>query len=270
MVGRAIGQFAVKQAANPHGELALRVSNLSREGVFGGITFDAHKGEVLCLSGLIGSRRTDVGLAIFGVEPATSGDLEIFGRIQPIRKPQDAMALGIAYVSEDRRKLGLAVEMPVISNITLANLRRFLRRFGLLDVGAEREVADVFRTRLDIRTPSLSAEVGKLSGGNQQKVMLAKWLETSPRILILDEPTRGIDIGAKAEVHGIVRELAAAGVAIILISSDLPEVLALADRIIVMREGRQMGAFDIADATPERIMALATGQAGGDQRRLAS
>jgi rhamnose transport system ATP-binding protein len=260
MVGRAIDQFATKKAANDHGAKLLSVQNLGREGVFDTVTFDLHRGEVLCFAGLIGSKRTDVGLALFGVEPAHSGVININGEDCTVTSPQRAMELGIAYVSEDRRKLGLAMTMPIVANASLPSLKKFLSRFGLIDRKAENAMAEGYRDQLSIRSPNVTIDVGKLSGGNQQKVMLAKWLETKPRILIFDEPTRGVDVGAKAEVHNIIRELAKQGVAVIVISSDLPEVLALADRILVMREGRQMGIFDIAGATQESIMALATGQ----------
>ncbi len=260
MVGRAIDKFAIKTKANDHEGKLLSVKGLGRDGVFADVSFDLYRGEVLCFAGLIGSKRTDVGLALFGVEPAQSGSIEIDGASCTIGNAQDAMALGIAYVSEDRRKLGLAMTMPIFANTSLPSLRKFLGRLGLINRKAERAMADSYRDQLAIRSPDVLIDVGKLSGGNQQKVMLAKWLETTPRILIFDEPTRGIDVGAKAEVHNIIRELAKKGVAIIVISSDLPEVLALADRILVMREGRQMGIFDIATATQENIMALATGQ----------
>jgi rhamnose transport system ATP-binding protein len=260
MVGRAVDKFAMKTAANDHGEKLLSVKHLSRDGVFHDVSFNLHKGEVLCFAGLIGSRRTDVGLALFGVEPATTGQVSIGDETVKITSPQQAVELGIAYVSEDRRKLGLAMTMPIFANTSLPSLRKFLRAFGLIDRVAERKMAEGYRDQLTIRSPDVLIDVGKLSGGNQQKVMLAKWLETHPRILIFDEPTRGVDVGAKAEVHNIIRKLAKDGVAIIVISSDLPEVLALADKVLVMREGRQMGIFDIADASQEKIMALATGQ----------
>jgi rhamnose transport system ATP-binding protein len=258
MVGRAVGAFAAKAAANPHGPRVLSVKDLRVDGIFEGINFDLHKGEVLCLAGLIGARRTDVGLSLFGVLPASGGTVQIEDKVVAVTTPQQAMAEGIAYVSEDRRKLGLAMTMPITTNISLPNLRKLLRPFGYIDRQAERSMAEAHRERLSIRTPGVEIDAGKLSGGNQQKVMLAKWLEMAPRILIFDEPTRGIDVGAKTEVHNIVRELAAQGVAIIVISSDLPEVLALADRVLVMREGKQVAIFDIAAATPEKIMAAAT------------
>jgi rhamnose transport system ATP-binding protein len=260
MVGRNIDAFAVKTKANEVGAPVLRVQSLGRAGVFSDVTFDLHAGEVLCFAGLVGARRTDVGLALFGVEPATQGSIEIEGKAVSIKSPREGMANRIAYVSEDRRKLGLAMPMSIFSNITLPSLKSFMRRFGLIDADAELQTAEGYRKQLAVRSPDVVTEVGKLSGGNQQKVMLAKWLETKPRILIFDEPTRGVDVGAKAEVHNIIRDLAKQGVAIVVISSDLPEVLALADRILVMREGRQMGIFDIAEATQENVMALATGQ----------
>ena len=232
MVGRAIDTFAVKTKANPRGDTVLSVNRLARQGIFSDVSFDLHAGEVLCFAGLVGSRRTDVGLALFGVEPATSGEIFVAGKAVRIRSAQQAMEEGIAYVSEDRRKLGLAMTLPIFSNITLPSLARFLKALGWIDRAAERTVAETYREQLSIRSPDTATHVGKLSGGNQQKVMLAKWLETKPRILIFDEPTRGIDVGAKAEVHNIIRSLAKEGVAIIAISSDLPEVLALADRAV--------------------------------------
>jgi rhamnose transport system ATP-binding protein len=260
MVGRALDKFATKTKANEHGPLLLSVKNLSLDGVFRNVTFELHKGEVLCFGGLVGSRRTDVGLALFGISPSTGGSIELDGRQVVISSPQQAMDYGIAYVSEDRRKLGLAMTMPIYANASLASLKKFLRRFGFIDRAAENAMAEQYRERLSIRSPDVKIEVGKLSGGNQQKVMLAKWLETKPRLLIFDEPTRGVDVGAKAEVHNIIRELAKQGVAILVISSDLPEVMALADRVLVMREGQQMGIFDISDCSQERVIALATGQ----------
>ena len=181
--------------------------------------------------------------------------------IVSISSPREAMRHGIAYVSEDRRRLGLSLPQSVTSNITLAGLRRFVNRWRLVDRGAERTTAAIYRDRLDIRASSLAAPVANLSGGNQQKVMLAKWLDVKPSVLILDEPTRGIDVGAKADVHELIGELARAGVAIILISSDLPEVLAMSDRVLVMREGHQMGVFAGGELQQERIMTAAVGVA---------
>lgn len=260
MVGRELEAFFVRDHHAP-GDLLLSVRGLNKEAVFSDINFDLHRGEVLGFAGLVGARRTDVGLALFGVEPADSGDVLLNGQPQHIRSPQQALQLGIAYVTEDRRLLGLTLPMSITANITLPKLRDYLNRLGIISSKAEQKTAEDYRQRLSIRTSSIWQEAGKLSGGNQQKVVLSKWLNTQPRLLILDEPTRGIDVGAKAEVHHIVNELAGEGMGIILISSDLPEVLAMSDRILVMREGRQMGIFSREEATQEIIIQAAMGQA---------
>jgi rhamnose transport system ATP-binding protein len=259
MVGREI-DLSKRRATSAQSELLLSVSNLGRRGVFEGVSFDLHRGEVLGFAGLIGAGRTDVGLALFGIEPATSGTIRMGGKPITVRSPREGMRLGIAYVSEDRRQLGLVMPMTIFANITLPALRRYLNRFGLVRTGLERQSAEAFRKRLAIRAPSVDLAVAKLSGGNQQKVMLSKWLNTNPSILILDEPTRGVDVGSKAEVHAIISELAAEGIGVIVISSDLPEVLALSDRVLVMREGRQTTILDRADADQESVMNAAMGQ----------
>lgn len=260
MVGRDVGNYFTKMASTATGEVLLSVRNLAARGVFEDISFDLHRGEVLCMAGLIGARRTDVALSLFGILPRSGGAVRYKGKDMVVTSPRDAIGAGIAYVSEDRRKLGLAMDLPIRWNMTLATLGRYLSPLGLIDTRAERDVAESFRRRLNIRTPGAEIPVGKLSGGNQQKVMLAKWLNMSPDLLIIDEPTRGIDIGAKAEVHDLIRAFAAAGGAVLVISSDLPEVLALGDRILVMREGRQMAILDHGQASQEKVMALATGQ----------
>lgn len=259
MVGREVEEFFAKSKAQ-RGELLMSVRGLSKENVFHNISFDVYRGEVLGFAGLIGSRRTDVALALFGVEPADEGEIILEGQPQQIHSPEQALRLGIAYVTEDRHQLGLTLPMTIAENVTLPTLQRYLSRLGLVRHRAELMTAEEFRQRLSIRAPSVEMPVAQLSGGNQQKVMLSKWLNTRPKLLILDEPTRGIDVGAKAEVHHIINQLASEGLAIILISSDLPEVLAMSDRILVMREGRQMGIFDRAEATQEAIMAAAMGQ----------
>jgi rhamnose transport system ATP-binding protein len=269
MVGREVSEFFAKEALQ-RGELLLSVRNLGKEGVFQGISFDAYRGEVLGLAGLIGSHRTDVGLALFGVEPADEGEILLQGRPHKIGSAREAPRLGIAYATEDRRKLGLTMSMSIASNISLPMLPRYLNGLGLIRRRAEVDTAEQFRSRLSIRTPSVMATVERLSGGNQQKVMLSKWLNADPKVLILDEPTRGIDVGAKAEVHHMMSELAQHGLAVILISSDLPEVLAMSDRILVMREGRQMGIFDRAEATQEKVMTAAMGQASPAATALTS
>ena len=260
MVGRTIEDFFAKSQTQ-RGELLMSVHNLSKKNIFNDVNFDIYRGEVLGFAGLVGARRTDVGLALFGVEAADAGEIRFKAKTERIRTPEQAMQLGIAYVTEDRRQLGLSMPMPIVTNISLPMLREYLTAFGLIKRKAEVATAEQYRQRLSIRTPSVGVEVGKLSGGNQQKVMLSKWLNTRPQLLILDEPTRGIDVGAKAEVHHIINDLATQGLGIILISSDLPEVLAMSDRILVMREGRQMGIFTREEATQEKILTAMMGQA---------
>lgn len=262
MVGRKIEDFFAK-SKEQRGELLMSVQDLNKVNVFSGINFELYRGEVLGFAGLIGARRTDVGLALFGVEPADSGEIILKGKAEKIRSPEQALRMGIAYVSEDRRQIGLTMPMSITSNISLPMLRQYLSRFGLIQTREEEATAHHYRERLSIRAPSIHHEVAMLSGGNQQKVMLSKWLNTRPQVLILDEPTRGIDVGAKAEVHQIINELAAQGLGIIMISSDMPEILAMSDRILVMREGRQMGVFTSKDATQETILAAAMGQNNG-------
>ena len=262
MVGREIEDFFAK-GQEQRGELLMSVRDLSKANVFSGISFEVYRGEVLGFAGLIGARRTDVGLALFGVEPATSGEVVMAGKVQKIYSPDQALRLGIAYMSEDRRQIGLTMPMSITSNISLPMLHEYLSRLGLIQTRAEEATAHHYRERLSIRAPSIQHPVAKLSGGNQQKVMLSKWLNTKPQILILDEPTRGIDVRAKAEVHHIINELASQGLGIILISSDMPEILAMSDRILVMREGRQMGVFDRGEASQEVILTAAMGQNNG-------
>ena len=260
MVGREVGNYFAKMPSTATDEVMLSVQGLGLAGVFDGISFDLRRGEVLCMAGLIGARRTDVALSLFGIHPATSGSVAYKGQPLRVKSAREAIDAGIAYVSEDRRKLGLAMDLPIRWNMTLVTLRKYLGGLGQIDTSAEKRTAEDYRKRLNIRTPDTEIAVGKLSGGNQQKVMLAKWLNMEPDLLIIDEPTRGIDIGAKAEVHDLIREFAANGGAVLIVSSDLPEVLALGDRILVMREGQQMAILPQSDATQERIMALATGQ----------
>ncbi len=264
MVGRKVEEFFIKSEAK-RGDLLLSVRNLNKQNVFRDVNFDVYQGEVFGFAGLVGARRTDVGLALFGVEPADSGEITFEGKPLTIRSAEQAIQMGIAYVSEDRRQLGLSMPQSITTNITLPTLRQYLSKLGLIKFDAERETAEAFRKQLNIRAPNVQHQVGKLSGGNQQKVMLSKWLNAKPKLLILDEPTRGIDVSAKAEVHHIINELAQQGIGIIMISSDLPEVLAMSDRILVMREGKQMGIFSRAEATQERVMSAAVGTlvAGG-------
>ncbi|GAB4520654.1 MAG: sugar ABC transporter ATP-binding protein [Anaerolineae bacterium] len=259
MVGREMGEFLVKEPTE-RGEVVLSVRNLGREGVFSGINFDVHHGEVLGFAGLVGSGRTDIALAIFGIEPPDEGEILFNGQRVNIRTPEEATRMGIAYVPEDRREQGLVTSMSIAANISLPRLQHYLNRLGLIQAQSEARTAEEYRQRLSIRTSSIRLAASKLSGGNQQKVVLSKWLNTQPRLLILDEPTRGIDVGAKAEVHHIINQLAKDGLGIMLISSDLPEVLAMSDRVLVMREGRQMGIFSREQATQEVVMTAAMGR----------
>ncbi len=260
MVGRDMESFFVKEEV-PIKDVVLSVKNLSKQGVFSGISFDIRHGEVLGFAGLVGAGRTDVALALFGVAPADEGEIIFEGQSLKIQSPQQATQMGIAYVPEDRRQHGLVMPMAIAANISLPTLQRYLTRLGLIKRWEEETVAESFRQKLTIRTESVRSPASKLSGGNQQKVVLSKWLNTQPKLLILDEPTRGIDVGAKAEVHHMINELAKQGLAILMISSDLPEVLAMSDRILVMREGQQMGIFSREEATQETIMTAAMGQA---------
>ena len=276
MVGREVREL-FRRERRPPGAVRLAVRDLRREGVFQGISFDLRAGEVLGFAGLVGARRTDVGLALFGIAPADGGTIALDDQPITPTNPRHALRQGIAYSTEDRRQLGLVLPLSIAANVTLPSLPRYLSPAGLVRRSAERATAETFRQRLSIRAPSVDTPAASLSGGNQQKVVIAKWLETTPKVLILDEPTRGIDVGAKVEVHQLIDDLAATGMAIILISSDLPEVLAMSDRILVMREGRQMVILDHAEATQERVLAAAMGQAddaplveGGDRAAAAA
>ncbi len=260
MVGRDVSDFFIR-TEHPIGERVLKVRSLGRQGVFEDVSFEVGEGEILGFAGLVGAGRTDVALALFGVAPADTGSIEVDGVSVRLNSPRDALALGIAYLSEDRRRLGLSVPQSVTANVTMATLKRYTSSIGLLDSIAERDDARGLVEKLRILTPSLSTPVAQLSGGNQQKTMLAKWLNVNPRILILDEPTRGIDVGAKADVHQFIDDLARSGIAIVLISSDLPEVLAMSDRVVAMREGQIRGIFGRDQATQERVMTAAVGTA---------
>jgi rhamnose transport system ATP-binding protein len=259
MVGREMATLFPKQATTL-GAAVLSVKHLSRAGKFRDISFEVHQGEILGLAGLVGAGRTEVAQALFGIDRPDNGEIQLGGEPVQIDSPAKAMQLGLAYVPEDRLTQGLILEFPIRSNITSPIWQKISRWFGLLDFARERSIAQDFFQRLSIRAQGINQRTQSLSGGNQQKVVLAKWLTTKPKLLMLDEPTRGVDIGAKAEVHRIVSDLAAEGLAIILISSELPEVLGMADRILVMHEGRITAEFDRAAATQENVMTAATGQ----------
>lgn len=257
MVGRELSSLFEREQGTIGAPL-LQVTGLSRRGYFRDISFEVRRGEIVGLAGLVGAGRTEVAEAIFGVTPLDSGTVQLDGKAIAIKSPRDAVKLGLAYVPEDRQAHGLLLPMSIAHNVTLPVLREFARA-GWLNQRRERSVAGDYTTRLHLRAArSVDQAASELSGGNQQKVVLAKWLLTQPRVLILDEPTRGIDIGAKAEVHRLMGELAHQGLAILMISSELPEILAMSDRVLVMREGRLTGELARTEATQEKIMAAAT------------
>jgi len=261
MVGRELEKRSRGEQAEP-GATVLDVSRLTREGVFVDVSLSVRAGEVVALAGLVGSGRSEVARAVFGIDKYDAGGVEVRGK--PLRKasPTGAMAAGVGFVPEDRRQQGLVMDMSVQQNVALASLSR-LRQGGFIRASSERALASDWAARLAIKYGRLTDPVSMLSGGNQQKVVLAKWLSRKPTVLIVDEPTRGIDIATKAEVHHLLLQLARDGVGILMISSELPEVLLVSDRVLVMREGRLAAEFSRAEATEERIIAAATGQAAG-------
>jgi len=256
MVGREVTELFPKQPAEI-GEPLLEVDGLTTPGVFHDISFTVRSGEIVGLAGLVGAGRSEVARAIFGVDSYREGTVRMRGKAIPQGEPTAAMRAGIALVPEDRRKQGLVIESGVGRNITLA-IRRELARLGLLTTAMENRAAEVWASRLEVKAQALDTVAATLSGGNQQKVVLAKWLATKPEVLIIDEPTRGIDVGTKAEVHRLLSQLAGEGMGILMISSELPEVLGMADRVLVMREGRITAEIDRADATSENVMYAAT------------
>lgn len=256
MVGRTITNLFPKQNVKA-GDVVLKVEQLSRAGAFKDVSFELRRGEILGMAGLVGAGRTNVARAIFGVEPPTEGRIQVEGQDVAIPSPQRAIELGLAYVPEDRQLHGLIPAMHITSNISLPILQEYAR-FGWLQDKTERKAAYDAACQMEVRAHNIWQQARELSGGNQQKVVLAKWLSTKPRILILDEPTRGIDVGTKAAVHGLMSKLAAEGMAILMISSELPEILGMSDRVIVMREGFVTGHFSRAEATQEKILSAAT------------
>ena len=264
MVGREIEAIFPKRAV-PIGEVALEVRNLSsRAAGIRGVSLDVRAGEILGLSGLVGSGRTQLAETIFGLTPAESGEIRLKGRTVRIASPAEAIRHRIGYVPEDRRQHGVVMSMPICANISLADLPAVCRN-GLIDHAAEDALARSYVERLRVKTHSIHAEAGSLSGGNQQKVALARWLAIQPAVLILDEPTQGVDVGSKSEIHGLIVDLAEQGMAILMISSELPEILGMSDRIAVMHEGRIAGVLPRAEATQENLLALALGHGAGNR-----
>jgi len=252
MVGRDLKDKFPKIKSEPREEV-LRVEQLTRKGELHGVSFHVRRGEIVGIAGLVGSKRTETARAIFGADPIDSGRILLRGKPVNVRTPGDAIEHGIALVPEDRKRQGIFATLSVWENVVLSALQRFSRN-GILDVRREKRHAQEFVASLRIATPDLEKRVLDLSGGNQQKVVIAKWLNTNAEVFLFDEPTRGIDVGGKIEVYRLMGELISRGAAIVMISSELPEILGLSDRILVMREGRICGEFDRADATEEKIL----------------
>jgi rhamnose transport system ATP-binding protein len=257
MVGRNLDQLFPKEPAQI-GEELLSVVNLKRSGFFRDISFSLKKGEILGFFGLVGAGRSEVMRSIFGIDPIDSGEILYRGKHYTPSKPKKAMELGIAFVPEDRQTQGVILDLSLKQNITLP-LIDSISRIGLVDRRKETEITETYGNRMEIKTGGWNMHADTLSGGNQQKVVLAKWLATGPEMLILDEPTKGIDVGTKAAVHKLISEMAAKGLAVILISSELPEILGMADRILVMHEGEKKAEFLREEASAEEIMKAATG-----------
>jgi ABC-type sugar transport system ATPase subunit len=257
MVGRTLDALFPKQVAEI-GAAVLQVRDIRHGRNVRGVSFEVRRGEIVGMAGLVGAGRSEMAMVLFGITPATSGSITIEQKTVAIRSPQQAMQLGIAYAPEDRKHQGLILPMTVRENTTLAILRR-LAHAGFVDRRAERTITNEYVDRLRIRTPGIAQLVRNLSGGNQQKVVIAKWLAREPKVLILDEPTRGIDVGAKAEIHRLMSTLAQQGLAIIMISSELPEILGMSDRVLVMRQGQIVAEFARAEATQEAIIEAAMG-----------
>jgi inositol transport system ATP-binding protein len=256
MVGREITNMFPKEEAEI-GEVILEVNDLSLRGVFHDVSFALRRGEILGIAGLVGSGRSNVAEAIFGVVPATAGSIRVDGLDVTISSPADAMREGMALLTEDRKETGCFLPLSILENMQIAALQNGHTYAGYVDEAGLRKLCEGMKATLRVKTPDLDERIENLSGGNQQKVLISRWLLTKPRILILDEPTRGIDVGAKAEIHRLISNLAKQGVAVIMISSELPEVLGMSDRILVMHEGHMTGILNRADADQVKIMELA-------------
>jgi rhamnose transport system ATP-binding protein len=258
MVGRDVDDLFPKTPAEI-GEPVLQVRGLTRAGVFHDIDLDVRAGEIVGLAGLVGAGRSEVARAVFGVDAYDSGSVTMSGKPVKARDPRSAIRAGMAFIPEDRRKQGLVIDSSVAGNVA-AVIRRGIAKAGLITESMENRAAGPWAGRLEVKTSALDMNAATMSGGNQQKVVIAKWLATNPKLLIIDEPTRGIDVGTKSEVHRLLSELAGQGLAILMISSELPEVLGMADRVLVLCEGHLTAELDRADATPEAVMHAATHQ----------
>jgi len=258
MVGRKLEDMYGTRSDTQIGDNVLEVRGLNQAGTLYDINFHVRAGEILGLAGLIGAGRTETAMATFGAGKRESGEILVDNRPVTIRNPQDAIRAGIGYLPEDRKLQGLFLKMAVLLNISAADLDH-VSRSGFLMFKEERELSNQYIKQLNIRTPSIQQRVRNLSGGNQQKVVIAKWLAVKPKVLIMDEPTRGVDVGAKIEIYNLMHQMASQGIALVMISSELPEILGMSDRILVLREGHAMGELTREEATEEKIMTLATG-----------
>jgi inositol transport system ATP-binding protein len=256
MVGREVTQMFPKEQVDI-GDIVLSVKNLSLEGIFKDISFDLHSGEILGFAGLVGSGRSNVAEALFGVTPADKGEIYVDGKLTNINSPLTAIKLGMAFLTEDRKETGCFLPLNIQENTQIAVLHESYVHQGFVNQSVLLEEAEKLCQLLRVKTPNMDETIENLSGGNQQKVLIARWLLTKPRILILDEPTRGIDVGAKAEIHALISSLAKKGLAVIMISSELPEVIGMSDRIVVMHDGHVTGILDREGANQVSIMSLA-------------
>jgi ABC-type sugar transport system ATPase subunit len=258
MIGRSLSEYLPPSVEKPRGKELLRAVRLTQPGKFHDVSFALHEGEIVGLAGLVGAGRSEVAQTLFGLEMPASGSISVDGAPAAIRGPKDAIALGLGLVPEDRKRQGLVLVETGLHNTSLPMLER-LSRFGIVGRAEERRVGESYAAKLRIRQTALDAMVGGLSGGNQQKIVLARWLAANARVLILDEPTRGVDVGAKAEIHGLIHDLAARGAAVLLISSELPEVIALSHRVLVMRQGEIVAEVSREAATQDTLLRLMTG-----------
>jgi ABC-type sugar transport system ATPase subunit len=258
MVGSDVSLYPERKHRAKLGSKLLEVRDLSLRGVVDKVSLELHKGEILGLAGIVGAGRTEFAQCLFGVTPADSGEIRIGGNVVNIKSPRSAKDHGLALVPEDRKNQGIVSILSVRENTSLGILKK-VSRFGWLDVKKEHNLVSTYKDRLSIKAPSLETQILTLSGGNQQKVVIARWLATSPKLLILDEPTQGIDVGAKAEIHALIEDLVSEGIGIILISSELPELLAMSDRVLVMRKGRVVAELDGKRATKEEVIKFAAG-----------
>lgn len=266
MVGRTIcNMYGCREENQIIGNELLVIEDLHLPGRFEHVSFNVRAGEIVGMAGLVGAGRTEVGRAIFGAEPALSGSIILDGRKLKIRNPKDAIYHGIGYLSEDRKTQGLILNFPVRDNLVGNHLEDFTSSTGFIRGDHIRRFAEECRHDFNIITPSLEQKVGKLSGGNQQKVLVGTWMGIKPRLLIVDEPTRGVDVGAKSEIYSLLRKLAGTGVGILMISSDLPEILGMSDRILVMQNGKLAGTVKGNEATEENVMTLAAGSQQGEK-----